>query len=179
MKKLALAALAAITMASATPALAQDAADFSGPSVTAITGYDVVDINTPGVKNPDGVIYGIGLGYDIQKGSTVFGIEAEAADSTAKLKAGAVTVAETGRDLYIGGRVGVVTGKTLIYGKVGYTNARIRSPFGTADADGIRLGAGAEVKLTDSIFAKAEYRYSNYEAGVERHQGVLGLGVRF
>ncbi|MEG3182269.1 outer membrane protein [Sphingomonas sp. LT1P40] len=178
MKKLALAALTALTL-SATPVLAQETADFSGPSATVITGYDVVDLNTPGVKNPDGVIYGIGLGYDIQKGRTVFGIEAEVADSLAKLKAGAATVAETGRDLYIGGRIGVVTGQTLLYAKAGYTNARIRSPFGTADADGIRAGVGAEVKLTDSIFGKAEYRYSNYEAGVERHQGVLGLGVRF
>lgn len=178
MKKLALALAAALT-AAATPALAQEPADFSGAKASIITGYDVVDLNTPGVRNPDGVIYGLGLGYDIQKGSAVFGVEGEIADSTAKLKAGAVTLAETGRDLYIGGRVGFVTGKTLIYGKVGYTNARITSIAGNSNADGIRIGAGVEQKLTDTVFAKVEYRYSNYEADVERQQIVAGIGLRF
>ncbi|MBX3593434.1 porin family protein [Sphingomonas sp.] len=178
MKKFALALAAAMTFA--TPALAQDqSAPFSGATATVITGYDVVDLNTPGVRNPDGVIYGLGLGYDIQKGSAVFGVEGEIADSSARLKAGAATVASTARDLYIGGRVGYAAGTTLIYGKVGYTNARIRTIAGNGNADGIRVGVGVEKKLTDSIFAKAEYRYSNYEAGVERQQGVVGLGVRF
>lgn len=178
MKKLALAAAAALATI-ATPALAQDATDFSGPSATVITGYDVVDLNTPGVKNPDGVIYGLGLSYDVQKGSAVFGIEGEVAGSSARLKAGAATVAKADRDLYIGGRIGVVAGKALIYGKVGYTNARITGPFGAGNADGIRLGAGVEYKVTDTIFGKVEYRYSNYEAGVERQQVAAGLGVRF
>lgn len=179
MKKIAL-ALAALTMsATAAPALAQDSADFSGPSATVITGYDVVDLNTPGVKNPDGVIYGIGLGYDIQKGSAVFGIEGEVAGSTSKLKAGGATLASTDRDLYIGGRVGYATGKALIYAKAGYSNARFRTIAGNGNADGVRVGGGIEYKLSDGIFGKVEYRYSNYEADIERQQVVAGLGVRF
>lgn len=178
MKKLALAALAALAVAAA-PAAAQEAADFSGPSATVITGYDVVDLNTPGIKNPDGVIYGLGLGYDIQKGAAVFGIEGEIAGSSAKLEAGGATVARAARDLYVGGRIGYATGRALLYGKVGYSNARISSPFGSSNADGIRFGAGVEYKLSDAIFGKVEYRYSNYEADVERQQVVLGLGARF
>jgi outer membrane immunogenic protein len=178
MKKLAL-ALAAALATITTPALAQDTEDFSGAKATVITGYDVVDLNTPGVRNPDGVIYGFGLGYDVQKGSTVFGVEAEVADSTAKLKAGAATVAETSRDLYIGGRVGVVTGKTLVYAKAGYSNFRLLSIAGNGNADGFRVGAGVEQKLSDKVFAKVEYRYTDYEAGVSRHQGVAGIGLRF
>lgn len=178
MKKIAL-ALAALTLP-AVPALAQDDSAFAGPSATVVTGYDVVDLNTPGVRNPDGVVYGLGLGYDIQKGRTVFGIEAEVADSSAKLKAGAITAAETGRDLYIGGRIGMVAGsRALIYAKVGYTNARLLSSFGNGNLDGVRVGAGIEYKMTDAIFGKIEYRYSNYEGGVERQQGLAGLGVRF
>ena len=38
----------------ANAALAQDTEDFSGAKATVITGYDVVDLNTPGVRNPDG-----------------------------------------------------------------------------------------------------------------------------
>lgn len=178
MKKLAL-ALAAALATVATPALAQDTEDFSGAKATVITGYDVVDLNTPGVRNPDGLIYGLGLGYDVQKGSTVFGVEAEVSDSTARLKAGAATVAETSRDLYIGGRVGVVTGKTLIYAKAGYSNFRLLTVAGNGNADGFRAGAGVEHKLTDKVFAKVEYRYTDYEAGMTRHQGVAGIGIRF
>ncbi len=176
MKKFALALAGAL--AAATPAMAQEA-DFSGPKASVIAGYDVVDLNTPGVRNPDGVIYGLGLGYDIQKGSAVFGVEAEVADSSAKLKAAGVTVAETGRDLYVGGRIGFVTGSTLLYGKVGYTNARVKTIAGSDNADGIRLGAGVEQKLGETLYAKVEYRYSNYEADVERQQVVAGIGIQF
>lgn len=178
MKKLAL-ALAAALATVATPAIAQDTEDFSGAKATVITGYDVVDLNTPGVRNPDGLVYGLGLGYDVQKGSAVFGIEAEASDSTAKLKAGAATVAEASRDLYIGGRVGVVTGKTLIYAKAGYSNFRLLTVAGNGNADGFRAGAGVEHKLGEKVFAKVEYRYTDYEAGMTRHQGVAGIGLRF
>lgn len=178
MKKIAL-ALAAALATIATPALAQDTEDFSGAKATVITGYDVVDLNTPGVRNPDGLIYGVGLGYDVQKGSTVFGVEAEASESIGRLKAGAATVAESSRDLYIGGRVGVVSGKTLIYAKAGYANFRLLTVAGNGDADGFRLGAGVEHKLGEKVFAKVEYRYTDYEAGMTRHQGVAGIGLRF
>jgi outer membrane immunogenic protein len=33
--------------------------------------------------------------------------------------------------------------------------------------------------LGTNSFAKAEYRYSNYEQGVERHQVMGGFGFRF
>jgi outer membrane immunogenic protein len=50
---------------------------------------------------------------------------------------------------------------------------------GNANADGIRAGAGLEYALGQNLFVKAEYRYSNYEAGVERNQVVGGFGFRF
>jgi outer membrane immunogenic protein len=176
MKKIAL-ALAALTMSA--PALAQDDAPFSGAHASGVVGYDVVDLNTPGVKNPDGVVYGLGLGYDIQKGAAVFGVEGEVTGSSADLKAGAATIASMGRDLYVGGRLGYASGRTLVYTKVGYSNARVKSVAGNADADGIRIGAGVEQRLGGNLIAKAEYRYTNYEAGVERHQAVAGIGIRF
>jgi outer membrane immunogenic protein len=178
MKKIALALAAALTTL-ATPALAQEAEDFSGAKASVTAGYDVVDLNTPGVRNPDGGTYALGLGYDIQKGRTVFGIEGEVSDSTAKLKAGGATLAEASRDLYIGGRVGIVTGKTLIYAKAGYSNFRLLTVAGNGNADGFRAGAGLEHKLTDTVHAKVEYRYTDYEAGMERQQIVAGIGLRF
>ena len=73
----------------------------------------------------------------------------------------------------------------MVYAKAGYTNARfkVRSTVAALNAadnlDGVRLGAGVEHMLGDRAFVKAEYRYSNYEAGAERHQAVLGFGYRF
>lgn len=178
MKKIAL-ALVALT-AAATPAFAQDEAPtFTGAHVSAVVGYDALDLNTDGLDNPNGVTYGVNLGYDLQRGNALFGIEGEVTESSAEIDANGTTVASAGRDLYVGGRIGFVTGRTLVYGKVGYTNARVETIAGDENGDGIRFGGGAEFKLNQNLFLKGEYRYSNYEAEVERHQVVAGLGVRF
>jgi outer membrane immunogenic protein len=91
----------------------------------------------------------------------------------------------------------------MVYAKGGYTNAKynILASDGTTDTnsdfnlDGWRAGAGVEVAVTNNVFVKAEYRYSNYTDGeveapngvesddfgidVDRHQGVVGVGLRF
>ncbi|WP_435417284.1 outer membrane beta-barrel protein [Parerythrobacter aurantius] len=109
------------------------------------------------------------------------------------------------RDLYVGARIGTRIGdEALAYVKGGYTNAKynIRSSDGTTtfdedyDVDGWRLGAGVEYAINQNMFVSGEYRYSNYsEAEVDfdgtlpdserfnvdldRHQLMVGLGVRF
>ena len=163
----------------ATPALAQDADNFQGGHVELLVGYDTTDFNLPGASKPDGLLYGIGAGYDFATSNVVLGIEGEASDSTAKIGPVGARIS-AGRDLYIGGRIGVPLGdNTLVYAKAGYTNARIKAAGVSDEGDGVRAGAGLEFKLPSNIFFKAEYRYSNYEAGVERHQLVGGLGIRF
>lgn len=176
MKKI---ALALVALTAATPAFAQDAADFSGFQVSAIGGLDIIDINDDVIDNPTGFLYGVNAGYDYQSGNLVFGVEGEAAESTARVKVAGTEVLTASRDLYIGGRVGVVTGGALVYAKVGYTNFRVESGPDGDNGDGVRVGGGAEVKLNQNVFFKGEYRYSNYEAEVERHQIVAGLGFRF
>ena len=116
----------------------------------------------------------------MQSGNIVYGVELEATESTGKLST-AVGNIEVGRDLYAGGRLGYVLGdSTLLYAKAGYTNARSSSPgLGGANGDGVRVGAGLEFKLSENTFARGEYRYSNYEDGVSRNQGLIGLGVKF
>jgi len=193
MRKLIFAALLAGT--AATPAFAQDAPDLSGFRVEGILGYDRADIENEGT---DGVLYGVGVGYDFQVGNAVLGLEAEAADSTASECApvGAFANDElcvrAGRDLYVGGRVGaVVGGNTLLYAKAGYTNARVRATYddgagaGVADfdahdnLDGVRVGAGAQFGIGPNTYIRTEYRYSNYQDGFDRHQVVGGFGFRF
>ena len=199
MRKFIVAALLAGSFAA--PAMAQDAAPapadngFGGFRIEAIAGFDRIKVPD---AHTDGAVYGVGAGYDFNAGNMVLGIEGEASDSTgddcatAVIRAGDRLCAKAGRDLYIGGRVGAVLGtSTLIYAKAGYTNARLRLEYdanlaGTtgdfltrANYDGLRVGAGVEQKLGTNAFVKAEYRYSNYENDLEKHQGVIGVGFRF
>ena len=184
MSKYLIAALAVSTAALAAPAMAQDAdKTFSGAHVEAIGGWDRVQGEG---SHDDGVLYGVGAGYDIRRGNTVFGVEGEASDSTQKEELGGVTQ-HAARDLYVGGRAGVVVGgNNLLYAKAGYTNARY-TVSGTAtgvdlahgNLDGVRVGAGIEHQLGSRAFVKTEYRYSNYEQGVSRNQVVAGVGLRF
>jgi outer membrane immunogenic protein len=179
----------------ATPAFAQESAPFSGPRIEGIIGYDHLGVEGEGA---DGINYGAAVGYDLQRGNGVFGIEGEIGDSSSDacvadtVITGDELCARTGRDLYIGGRAGAVVGRNLlIYGKAGYSNARVRLDYedGTAataadfsagdNLDGIRVGAGLEYALSSNAYLKTEYRYSNYEQGFDRHQVVGGFGFRF
>jgi outer membrane immunogenic protein len=167
------AAFAAVALAGATPAFAADPASFSGGRVEAIVGWDHVTNN--GLKD-DGVAFGVAAGYDFELSGTILGIEGEVADATTK-KFGI----KAGRDLYIGGRIGVqVAPSTLAYAKLGYTNARVTCGSGCGtNLDGIRAGLGLEHQFASKVYVKGEYRYSNYQFGWARHQIVAGVGIRF
>lgn len=171
-------AIAASVLAS--PAMAQEKGDFSGVKATAIAGYDNIDLDIAGVDNVEGFLYGGSLGYDIQSGNVVYGAEVEATESTGKIS-NTVGRIDAGRDLYAGARLGFVVGDSaLIYTKAGYTNARVSYPgLGGENGDGVRVGAGVEYKLSDNMFARGEYRYSNYEDGISRNQGLVSLGMKF
>ena len=223
MKKILVCFAAGTAMASTVPAMAQDvgpAASFSGPRVEALIGYDITkagssiddDVSVDNDQSIDGLSYGVGAGYDFRVNNFVFGPEAEVTWSTAKTKfkdgdfeGFGLGNVKTNRDLYVGARVGyVVSPKTMIYAKGGYTNAKfdIRNALGTVttdrdiDADGWRIGAGIEQAVSNNVYAKLEYRYSNYEKGeidyrgdfpdgnrfdldLDRHQIMAGVGVRF
>jgi len=196
MRKYFLAALlAGAATAVATPAFAQEASPFSGVRVEGVVGYDTTDVEG---ENSSGVTYGAGVGYDFQAGGVVLGVEGEASDSTLDECVTGVNVAgdelcaSAGRDLYAGGRIGYAVGRNvLLYGKAGYTNARLSIDYedgtaGTAldfsnaeNLDGVRVGGGLELALGPNSYAKTEYRYSNYEQGFDRHQVVAGFGFRF
>ena len=157
----------------ATPAFAQDAAPaFNGGHIEAIVGFDSIH---GGGDNESGIAFGIAGGYDIRKNNMVFGVELEAADST---------ISDSGvsasRDLYAGARIGTVIGdRGLLYAKAGYTKARASFAGTGVNFDGYRLGAGVEWMVGTNVSIRAEYRFSDYEDGLSRHQGVLGLGYRF
>ena len=218
MRKILLATLASsIGLSLAAPAMAQDAGPFTGPRAGVILGYDGLrpgDTEGSAIRadrGSDGLLYGGDIGYDIAFNNLVIGAEGEITGSTGRVTNDPVDPndfgygrVKPGRDLYVGGRIGVLAGpQTLIYGKVGYTNARLdltRDDTTTVtgrhfNLDGFRIGAGVERELTPNTYAKLEYRYSNYgdarleyldgentsnfSVDTDRHQVAAGVGFRF
>ena len=170
----------------ASPALAQEAAPtFTGPRVEAILGYDhtgagssVDNDNDRTDQSIDGLLYGVGAGYDVNLGSAVVGVEGEYTDSTSKSSRTDFTDqfccgrVKQGRDLYVGARAGILANpNTLVYVKGGYTNTKLDVLAGDTNQetstnfklDGWRIGAGVERAINANTFAKLEYRYSKYE----------------
>ena len=172
--------------ATASPAMAQEAATFTGPRVEAILGYDhtgagssVDNDDGSDDQSIDGLLYGVGAGYDMNLGGAVVGVEGEFTDSTAKSGTNPFTDqfgfgrVSQGRDFYIGARAGILASpNTLVYAKGGYTNTKLNVLAGDTDEstdtsfklDGWRIGGGVEHALNRNIFAKLEYRYSKYDS---------------
>ena len=180
--------------ATATPAAA---AATNGFRVEAVAGWDhgSLDLNDFGIDdelNSDGIVFGLGAGYDFAVGTgNSIGIDVEATESTGDVDiVDGTDSAEIsiGRDLYVGGRFTFAAGSNAnVYLKAGYTNARIRATVddGTgvisdaANADGVRGGIGVQVGVGANAYVGGEYRYSNYESDFSRHQAVATLGFRF
>lgn len=195
MKKfVALTAVATAALA-ATPALAQAP---QGPRVEALVGYDAprVKVNDSGIVGTfkdEGVVYGVGAGYDFALGNGAsLGVDVEASDSTMK-EANTAGTLRAERDLYAGGRVSFPLGAdgSNVYLKGGYTNARFSAEqqntrLGNTefvkvkeDLDGYRIGGGAQFALAGKAYIGGEYRFSDYENDVRRHQLVATVGTRF
>lgn len=211
-------ALSLAGSAVAAPALAQSTnPTFTGPRVEGTIGYDhiaagssVDNDNGRDDQSVDGLLYGVGVGYDLALGGALVGAEAELTDSTGKSDRNDYTDdfgygrVKAGRDIYVGARAGILARPdTLIYGKLGYTNARFDILAGNTNVetrdrfklDGWRIGAGAEHALSPNSYVKLEYRYSNYEKGdidyangassatfdvdTDRHQVAASYGFRF
>ncbi len=194
MRVIAPATFIAAALLAATPAVAQDNRPaWQGFHVEGLAGLD----HTIG-QHGGGVVYGMGVGYDVKAGRAVLGIDAEATDSSYRGCMTAVIVAtdrlcaSPGRELSIGLRAGIlVSPNVLLYAKGGYTNARFHvdyddgTPAGTnnfnfsQNLDGFRVGGGAELKVGRQAFIRVEGRYSNYKQASGRGQAIAAFGFRF
>ena len=190
MKKIVLLAGLSVAAIAATPAAAQDAqtAAPTGARVEALVGYDAIrldleDFGADESFKDSGVLYGIGAGYDFAVGGMALGVDVEGTDSTAKEGDDFASV-KAGRDLYAGLRATFPVSPTAnLYVKGGYTNARFKAELDgdseSSNADGVRLGAGGQLSIGGKAYVGGEYRYSNYEADLSRHQFALTIGTRF
>jgi len=142
----------------ATPAFA---GDFSGPRLEATAGVDNVDRGV----DPTDVSYGVGAGYDLQFGKVVAGIEASVDNVFDR------------RDVGVGARLGYVLNENvLLFTKVSYSNWK---PTNRLTLEGVRVGGGLEVNVAGPVYAKVEYRYTDFEGATGKHGGLVGLGYRF
>jgi outer membrane immunogenic protein len=226
MKKYILATLLAGSVAA--PAFAQpagEASPFTGFRVEGLAGYGSLGTgedpdtgldNDQGDQSIEGAVFGVGVGYDFDLGGLVAGVEGEFTESTGEQEndetingINFTSSIETGRDLYVGGRLGfVATPTTLVYAKAGYTNTSLESAIEggndrfelDTNIDGWRIGAGIEQLFGPNAYGKLEYRYSNYnnldfsddfdidnfeaedfdtDIDLDRHQVMVGFGFRF
>lgn len=198
-KSMALLASTIAATAIAVPASAQSAPE--GARAELQVGWDRVqtsdDITT---LNSDGLSYGIAGGYDFKVAPTVsLGFDVEVADSTVEeSETGTIdgvdydVSAEFGRDLYAGARLSFGVGDNAnVYLKGGVTN--VEADFNIFLDDGVtiidesfsdddtgwRVGGGLQFGLGTNAYAGGEYRYSDYGDGLDRHQAVATVGVRF
>ncbi|MCO6392749.1 outer membrane beta-barrel protein [Aliihoeflea aestuarii] len=179
---------------------------WTGPYAGISAGYGFEgQTDLPGVGiDTDGWMGGAFGGYQVQNGSLVYGAEADInysnLDGSVEGIDGTVT-SRTTVDGSIRGRLGVtVTEDILLYGTAGLAAERQRigveapgySERDTNVALGYTVGAGVDARLTDQVFARAEYRYTDYgsetyelpglpafDADSNNHRVTVGLGVKF
>ena len=144
--------------------------------------------------NANGLGGGIYGGYNLQNGKIVYGAETDlnysGIDSEAR---GVKTKQELNGSLR--GRIGYDLDPVLVYGTAGIAATKLKAEDSTSSDSntliGLAVGAGVEGKITDSIVARGEYRFTDYQSqtfnlnsgapdrGLKEHSLSLGLGVRF
>lgn len=194
---------AAVALIAATPAFAQDSKPFDGVSIAALIGEDVLTIQENNQADTTrGLMYGGSIGFDHTVGKIVVGIQGEVTSSQSSYKITDLLTpgdrfrSEAGRDIYGGVRVGMPTGKVLLYVGAGYVSSQLTSIYDagathleeTEEKGGFRVSMGGEYQHK-RLFGRLEMRYQDLgdytvfssPTGFARThlQIVAGAGVRF
>lgn len=201
MSRFAIALLAAAAIAG--PAAAQTAdKNFNGPFIGGQIGWQqdrqsLTDSSLPPVTTRakgDGFAYGGQIGYDLNLGKAVVGLETSLTGRTGSNRFPTFDL-DVGRTVNVTARAGfLVAPDSLLYARGGYSNARfsITNPAGPSEnRDGYTLGAGFEKMLTGNVSARVEYAYSDYgkdtlsgaggpaALNYRRHAVMTGVNFRF
>jgi outer membrane immunogenic protein len=112
-------------------------------------------------------VYGVDVGVDVPLGDNfVLGAEAFSTNPF-----------ETERTIGAAARLGyAVSDNWLVYTRAGYTNYK---DFTSRKLDGLTVGGGVEYALNSKMYAKVEYRYSDFEQNIGNHGALVGVGLRF
>jgi outer membrane immunogenic protein len=163
--------------------------------------------------------FGVEIGYDVQVGSSFVlggyaGADLSNTSMCAELVEDDLACTELERTFTLGLRAGVPIAETaLIYVKGGYSNGKFATTYDadvtdnddddavaveefSGSEDGFHLGGGVELGLTESLYAKVEYVYTDFgnrshlledmdddapglRLSSDRHQVIAGIGLRF
>ncbi|MEQ8401705.1 MAG: outer membrane beta-barrel protein [Roseitalea porphyridii] len=169
---------------------------WSGFYAGAFGGYNFGTFNSSiGDIDGDGIAGGGFAGINFQNGAFVYGAEADLGYSGAEGSLGGAT-AEQGTFGSLRARLGYAFDPFMIYGTAGAaaTQAEVTAG-GVSDQNthlGWTVGAGAEALLTENVFGRLEYRYTDYEdknfnlgggtvvsSGFQENSVRAGIGVKF
>lgn len=215
MKKIVFAALSSVSLISvAGLAQAADAIDavpeapavyveeapvlgWDGGYVGAMGNYNHSKADRDGLPGVDSDTFGGAAfaGYQRQNGNIVYGAEADVGYNAMNGDEGGTDV-ETGVDGSIRARLGYAPNdRVLVYGTGGVAAADAEvSDAAGSDSNtviGYTVGAGADVKITNQIFARGEYRYTDYmdksfntgsgaqDVDIDNHRVGAGIGFKF
>ena len=172
---------------------------WSGPYAGVSLGYafsgDVEDETNDNAIDTDGFLLGGFVGYNYQAGPVVAGAEADVGyDWSSGSNAG--TTVDSGFEGSIRARLGyTVTPEILLYVTAGGAAKELEvSAGGVTDSNtmlGWTAGGGADVMITENVFGRAEYRYTDFgsdtfntgigssQVDETSHRVTFGLGMRF
>jgi outer membrane immunogenic protein len=175
------------------------AGGWAGPYAGVALGYGFAGrtkVGDPANKiDTDGFVGNAFGGYQLENGGFVYGAEGDVGYSGVKGDNAGVE-SKSGMEGSLRGRLGVaVTPDILVYGTAGGAAQSVK----LSDAQGNdretllgwTAGAGADVKLTQQVFGRAEYRYTDFgsdnyhlsgktvEADSRDNRVTLGVGVKF
>ena len=143
----------------------------------------------------DGFLLNGFAGYNWQAGNIVAGVEGDVGYNWADgSNAGATS--DAGVEGSLRARLGyVVSPNVLLYATAGGAakSLEVADPFGFSDKNtmiGWTAGAGADVMVTENVFGRVEYRYTDFgsdtynlsvptEVDAKDHRITVGLGMKF
>ncbi|WP_179300229.1 outer membrane protein [Pseudothioclava arenosa] len=162
------------------PALAQDAANWTGFYAGAFAGYggSAWDRETPAYTDNvtsewriDGANLGLFGGYNWQRGNLVLGLEAEVATSGVKGDdrdlGGILDGIDVNRSAGLGARIGYAADRNMFYLTAGKAWYKVDQMIDTAtlehDLDGHYVGLGIEHAYSDKILLRGELRQTTLD----------------
>lgn len=177
---LAAAAIAAAGMSTGAQArISSDVPVRAGPRVAVLGGLDRTD-GAAGSGAASGAYYAVLTGYDWRLGPLIAGVEGDVGGSTARQSIderratqGVFATAAVRAGFHVAGRVNGFARAGYAYHRVGYDRG---SDF---TGHGFTAGGGTEIDLSRQMFARVEYRYSDYGEALRGQQLLGGLGWRF
>ena len=174
-------------------AIAAGITDWSGAYAGVTGGFITNGTGTYLYPNPgdvydiSGSMYGVFGGYNIQRGSLVYGGEVAAQFGTYELDNGFGSHFSNMFDAKA--RVGYVLGKAMMYGFAGYSFGHFdnQNTAGTTTPNGLNYGAGIDYLVSDRLFLGLEYigrdmtGWFENTAGINPNFGTVQLraGMKF